>query len=210
MWSPGITLKSMSDSISSTCLKTGTNATLIKNITGLIKMVCHQAAKTCLNSSASFTLKTRDTMMSRILNTTAQRIPRTIPLTATSPIDPALVDPNNSIPAKRLVYSGLRNFCVNGKTIHANTTTRMQKTRNATPYFGLDFSRVNVAFGFTIRSMRFRQLSLITTILKTSTRYGIGTRVSKTTDNIANPTGNSKIFQSMFRAVYVLGQSDWK
>ena len=210
MWSPGITLKSMSASISSTRLKTGTNATLIKNITGLIKIVCHQAAKIWLNLSASFTLKTRDTKMSIILNTTAQRIPRTIPLTAASPINTALVDPNRLLSTKLLAYCRLRNFCVNGKTIHANTTTRKQKMRNATPYFGLDFSRVNVAFGFTMRSMRFRQLSLITTILQTSTCYGIGTRISKTTDNIANPIGNSKIFQSMFRTLYALGQSDWK
>ena len=164
MWIPGITLKSMSDSISSTRLKTGKNAILIKNSNGLIKIVCHQAAQMCLNLSAAFTLKTRDTTASPALNTTAQRTPSTIPLAATNTIDAALVDPNSSRLAKRLAYRGLRNCRVNGKTIHANHTTRTQKTRNATPHFGLDFRRVNVVFGFAMRSMRFRQLSLITTV----------------------------------------------
>ncbi len=166
MWIPGIILISMSELISSTRLKTGMNAVLTKNTNGLIKIVCHQAAKICLNLSASFTLKARDTTMSIILNTTAQRIPRKIPLTATSAIAAALADPNNSRLAKTLACCGLRNRCVNGKTIHANTTTRKQKTRNATPYLGLDFSRVNVAFGFAMRSMRFRQLSLMILILR--------------------------------------------
>ena len=166
MWIPGIILKSMSVSTSSTLLKTGRNAILIKNKNGLIKIVCHQAAQMCLNLSASFTLKTRDTPVSIILNPTAQSTPRTIPLAATNAIDAALVDPSSSIPAKRLAYCGLRNLCVNGKTIHANNTTRKQKTRNATPHFGLDFSRVNVALGFTTRSIRFRQLSLIIPIFR--------------------------------------------
>ena len=161
-----MTLKSMSASMSSTRLKTGMNAVLIKNTNGLIKIVCHQAAKMCLNFSASFTLKIRDTTVSIILNTTAQRIPRIIPLTATNAIDAALVDPNNSIPVKLLAYCGLMNFCVNGKIIHANITTRKQKTRNATLHFGLDFSRVNVDFGFAMRSMRFCQLSLIILTLR--------------------------------------------
>lgn len=161
MWIPGITLKSMSDSISSTRLKTGKNAILIKNTTGLIKIVCHQAAQMCLNLSASFTLKTRDSTVSTTLNTRAQRTPRTIPLTATNAIEAALIDPNNSRSAKLLAYRGLRNCRVNGKTIHANPTIRTQKTTNATPHFGSDFSRVNVAFGFAMRSMRFCQLSFI-------------------------------------------------
>ncbi len=115
----------------------------------------------CLNLSASFTLKTRDTTVSIVLNTTAQRSPRTIPLTAINTIAAALVDPSSSISAKRLASDGLRNCRVNGKTIHANNTTKKQKTTNATPHFGLDFSRVNAAFGFTMRSMRFCQLSFI-------------------------------------------------
>ena len=163
MWIPGITLKSMSDSISSMRLKTGKNAILTKNSNGLIKIVCHQAAQMCLNLSASFTLKTRDSRVSAALNTTAERTPRTIPLTATNTIDAALVDPSNSRSVKLLAYRGLRNRRVNGKTTHANTMTRTQKTTNATPHFGLDFSRVNVARGFTMRSMRFCQLSSITT-----------------------------------------------
>ena len=166
MWAPGIIRISTTVSISSRCLKTGRNAILIKNTSGLIKIVCHQAAKMCLNLSASFTLKTRDTTVSPILNTTAQRIPRIIPPTATNTIAAALVDPNNSISAKLPAYCGLMNFCVNGKTIHANTRTRKQKTRNAMPHFGLDFSRVNVAFGFAMRSMRFCQLSFIIPVLR--------------------------------------------
>ena len=166
MWTPGIILISMIVSISSTRLKTGRNAMLIKNTNGLIKIVCHQAAKMCLNLSASFTLKIRAIRVSTILNTTAQRIPKKIPLTAISAIAAALVDPNSSILAKLFAYCGLMNFCVNGKIIHANTTTRKQRTRNAIPHFGLDFSRVNVAFGFAMRSMRFCQLSLMILTLR--------------------------------------------
>lgn len=195
MWIPGITLKSMSVSISSTRLKTGINAVLIKNTNGLTKIVCHQAAKMCLNLSALFTLKTRDTAVSIILNTTAQRTPRIIPLAATNTIDAALVDPNSSISANLLAYWGLTNCRVKGKTIHANITTRKQKTMNARRHFGLDLSRVNVAFGFATRSMRFCQLSFMILTLRRQeqfrAKYCLSTN-PRTVDSIANPTQISK------------------
>ena len=95
-----------------------------------------------------------------------KRSTKIIPLTAISAIAAALVDPNSSTPAKLLAYCGSRNFTVNGKTIHANTTTRKQKTKKATPHFGLDFSRVNVALGFAMRSIRFCQLSFMNLMLQ--------------------------------------------
>ena len=176
MCMPGTILISTTVLISSTLLKTGRKAILTKNTNGLIKIECHQAAKKCLNLSASFILKPRDTTVNIVLNTTAQRTPRIIPLTATNTIDVALIDPSSLISAKLLAYCGLRNRCVNGKTIHANNTTRTQKTRNAIPHFGSDFRRVNVAFGLTMRSIRFRQLSCITIIVKPPKHQIINTR----------------------------------